>query len=630
MERTNHDSGETVVILGEGIDPKLIRSLKHARMVVTYELSTEFQAKEYGIPAIYFHRFAQSEKIWDSFMKVAQNWIDKFPKEVIYHGNTILDILKFEDTSLWWFNNYTIWERKNGIIETVYTIKTLSSILDLFNPKTIEIIGIFDFEIIKMLNALSKKYKFKLKQKNVTIKHVSKLHTKPIKRQLNMILNILYSKVITQLSIRKKKTHLIFVRHGHVTIRKNIAGSDLLLDNSLDGLEDYLMKNRNKIKFVSLNTPQLHSSKTKNFFSNLANVVKGNYTPWVSYYSFFDLFHVMKLHKRYKHVMQNLEQDPDFIKSMMIEGINIYQFIKSVFQNTIVNEMPFIFLQIQTARKIIEKEKPETVFTSDSLSPWCRAITFACNTHKIENTSPQIGVMSPYTLFNSGFLFTKDFDKRLLPIYLVWGSFYQRILVIMGYPKLLTKIVGFWRLDENQRKQENSSEYLLYIAGSNPGYSSYIMSFDEEILTIKKIHENLPKEMKLMVKLHPSHSYDDFSKALCGLERIILEGGPIAIDINKAIINSKFVIGKASSAIIQALILKKPAMLVNLVSELNFLGLKDIPFATTVEDLSKNMELMLSKKFIKNFELNDYCYPLGRESISLITDLLSKKQNFKS
>ena len=72
---------------------------------------------------------------------------------------------------------------------------------------------------------------------------------------------------------------------------------------------------------------------------------------------------------------------------------------------------------------------------------------------------------------------------------------------------------------------------------------------------------------------------------------------------------------------IQALILKKPAMLVNLVSKLNFLGLKDIPFATTVEDLSKNMELMLSKKFIKNFELNDYCYPLGRESISLITDL---------
>ena len=99
MKRTNHDSGETVVILGEGIDPKLIRSLKHARMVVTYELSTEFQAKEYGIPAIYFHRFAQSEKIWDSFMKVAQNWIDKFPKEVIYHGNTILDILKFDDTS---------------------------------------------------------------------------------------------------------------------------------------------------------------------------------------------------------------------------------------------------------------------------------------------------------------------------------------------------------------------------------------------------------------------------------------------------------------------------------------------------------------------------------------------------
>jgi len=139
----NNVSDETVVILGEGIKPKSNLGLEHARMVITYNLSSEFQAKEEGIPAIFFHRYAQSKKVWESFVKTATDWLENWPTKCIFKEKSIIDVFRFEDTSLWWFNNYSIWESKNGIFDTLYHLIAFSTMIEENRPKIVELWGGF-------------------------------------------------------------------------------------------------------------------------------------------------------------------------------------------------------------------------------------------------------------------------------------------------------------------------------------------------------------------------------------------------------------------------------------------------------------------------------------------------------
>jgi len=625
LEKTNHVSGKTIVILGEGIEPKLIPGIQHARMVITSNLSTEFKAKEEGIPAIFFHRYVQSKKVWESFVNTATDWIENWPTKPIFNKQSIIDVFSFEDTSLWWFNNYSMWESKNGIFDTLYHLIAFSTMIEDSRPKNVEIWGDFDYPILEILNLLSQKYDFEIKTKNYNLKKgIQGKFSESSQLQFIFLIRYLLLKFASIFSRNNCKPLAFFLNHGHVAVKKNVGGVEIIIDHYLDGFEKYFIKNKDKIKLISNSMPRLNSSFVKDLFSEFVKTVKGDYKPWLCYYSFSEFREWKKLVKYYQNKVLELEKDPSFKNSMVIDGINIYSLVANSFRGTLPRALAFVRIELKVVRRFLEKEHPDVVFTTDGLNPTGRAFSFACKERGITSLSPQLGVISTQKIVNTAFFINEEFDKRVLPNYLVWGSFYENLIIDMGYPKSLIKKVGFWRLDKGDIGISNDDKYVLYIAAANLNKLSYILSFDEEIFSIKKIYENIPEHLNLVVKLHPSQPYNLYFKTLRGLKRLILVGGFGSPEITKIISGARVVVGKASTAIIQALIMEKPVVLINFGSDLNFLGIDDIPFVTTPKDFRKTIDLILTKSQVHKHNLDNYCEPLGKTSLSLIFDEINQ------
>jgi len=621
----NNVYDETVVILGEGIKPKSNLGLEHARMVITYNLSSEFQAKEEGIPAIFFHRYAQSKKVWKSFVKTATDWLENWPTKCIFKKKSIIDVFRFEDTSLWWFNNYSIWESKNGIFDTLYHLIAFSTMIEENRPKIVELWGDFDYPVFEILKLLSEKYDFEIKTKNYNLKiGVQDKFSESSQLQFIFLMRFLLLKFASIFSRNNRKSIVFFLNHGHVAVKKNIEGDEIIIDHYLDGFEKYFIKNKDKIKLISNSIPRLNSSFVKDLFSEFVKTARGDYKPWLCYYFFSEFREWKKLVKYYKNIVLELEKDPSFKNSMVIDGINIYPLLSNSFRGTLPRALAFVRMELKVVRRFLDKERPDVVFTTDGLNPTGRAISFACKERGITSLSPQLGVMSTQKIVNTAFFIKEEFDKRVLPNYLVWGSFYENLIIDMGYPKSLIKKVGFWRLDKGNQEASNDDKNVLYIAAANLNKLSYILSFDEEIVSIKKIYENIPEHLKLVVKLHPSQPYDLYFKTLRGLKRLIVVGGFGGPEITKIISGARVVVGKASTAIIQALIMEKPVILINFGSELNFLGIDDIPFVTTPKDFRKTIDLILTKNLELKHNLKNYCDPIGEKSLSLIFDEINQ------
>jgi len=167
----------------------------------------------------------------------------------------------------------------------------------------------------------------------------------------------------------------------------------------------------------------------------------------------------------------------------------------------------------------------------------------------------------------------------------------------------------------------------LYIAGANLRKLDYILSFEEEIFTINQILKILPKNLKLLVKLHPSLPIELYQKKLKNFDKLMLVGNEPGTKIIKLVKNAKVVVGKASTVLVQALILNKPVIVTNFASNVDFLGFEGIPFTTSLEGFSNILEGFVKGKIPVNNKIMDYCSPLGDKSVSLIIQEFIKNDN---
>ena len=140
------------------------------------------------------------------------------------------------------------------------------------------------------------------------------------------------------------------------------------------------------------------------------------------------------------------------------------------------------------------------------------------------------------------------------------------------------------------------------------------------------IRRVLPASELLVVKLHPSLEFEAYRRALKEIaDEITLVGGPGSPTIEEFLPKAKVVVGKASTVLVQALIMKKPVVVVNFASELNFLGFEGVPFAATPDDFARVVKAILDGHNTTDFDLRHYCDPVGKESVSRIVSEIEKE-----
>ena len=617
-----------VVIIGEDV-ARSVPGLDTADLIITFRLSDEIELKQRNLPALYFHRYAQSDKVWAQTVAAARGWIESWPELTLANGERALEFLEIGDTSLWWFVYDAIWEAKNGIFDTVYQVKTWSSLIRDYKPVEVELYGTFDFNVKEVISSLSKAFNFNFKFTDYEIRDPPQSHFSGFRGKTSLLAKYLLLKWARLFSRRRRKNAVaFFLDHGSKAIETYRNGTTLITDHYLEGLEDYMTQKGSERLFVSLNTPEISSCSVRDLFKELLGTMQGAYVPWLCYYSASDLKKGASLIAHYQKKMLALESDSRFRESLIMDRIDIYPLLKEVFAGNLPRAITLARMEIEIGKKFVETEKPRIVFHVTGMSPAGRAISFACNQHRIRILAPQLGIISPEIPVNTAFLVTKEYDKRLLPEYLVWGQFYKNLISERGYPQSLIKMVGFWRTEGQQ--PQFSGDYMLYVAGANLGKLSYILSFDEEIATIRMIRSTIPRSMELVVKLHPSLPYKIYSDALNDvINEITLVGGPEAPGIEEFLPKAKIVVGKASTALVQALIMNKPVIVANFASKLNFLGFEGVPFATTPEELLSIVNKILDGD-LNNFDLKRYCDPVGQESVSIIVNEIEKARKAES
>lgn len=606
-------SEKKIIILGNDIESSFLKSIKN-EIVITFELEVEKILKENGVNAIYFHRQAQNQNVWNEILKSSRTFLESWPSLPIYEEKSMIEILKFEDTSIWWFIYDILWENKNGIFDTVYQLETLISLIDYHKPESIEIQGIFEFEITKMLHSLKEKHNFEIHDHSRN--HMPDMNNDNIitKRRIYFLLKLSLVKFV-HLFIRKKIGQIsMFSIHGGV-INETEKGNKMAADQYFIGLEELIDKNRKIINFVSLDK-NLDSKNFKEFLKLLRSIFNNKFEPWIVYYSLDGFRNAYKKTNDFKKKILDIEKHSDFIKSMSMKNINIYPFVRHLFTRNLPLLVGFTYLEIDAVKKFLIKNDPKLVFTTDGFGVSGKALNYVCNKNNKRSLTPQLGIIATEFPVNTSFWIKHDYDLRLIPDFLVWGKHFRELIEFKGYPQNSIKQVGFWKTNI-EKNEEKSDNYIFYIAGANRTKLEYVLSVDEEIFTIRRIYEVLPKGIKLLVKLHPNLDEKPY-QILKNLENLIIIGNKSPIDINELVNNSKIVVGKASTLIIQAMIMKKPIIVINFAGDVDFLGFKQIPFAKNIEEFTNFMNQYLIGNLKIDYDMKEFCDPIGKSSVSLI------------
>ena len=606
-------SEKKMFILGNNVESSFFQKIKH-EIVITFELEIEDKLKNEGIDVVYFHRHAQDQKTWKEILKSSQLWLESWPDLPIYQGKSMVEILKFEDTSMWWFIYDKLWENKNGIFDTIYQLETLMTLLDNHKPQTIEVYGEFEFKIIEMVNSLKDKHGFEIYDH--TKNHTPELHdNKTITpSRVDFLLKLFFVKSIHLFAKKKVGQIAIFSMHGGI-INEIEDGDKIAADQYFIGLEEFIEKNRKIINFVSLNK-NIVSKNFSEFIKLSSRIINGEFEPWMVYYSWNGFRKAYRLSNEFRKKFLEIEKDSDFVKSMNVKNVNIYPFVRHLFTGNLPLLVGFTYLEIDAVNRFFAKNDPKLVFTTDGFGAAGRALNYVCHKNKKRTLTPQLGIIAIEFPVNAAFWIRNGYDLRLIPEFLVWGRHFRELIELKGYPQKSIKQVGFWKTD-SEKYEEKLDNYIFYIAGANRTKLEYILSIDEEIFTIRRIHETLPKGIKLLVKLHPN--FDDKPyQTLNDLENLIIIGNKDPRDVNELVKNSRIVVGKASTLIIQAMIMKKAIIVVNFAGDVDFLGFKGIPFVRNIIEFTDIMNQYINGNLKINYDTKEFCDPIGKSSVSLV------------
>ncbi|MFD2724786.1 hypothetical protein [Hyunsoonleella rubra] len=262
-------------------------------------------------------------------------------------------------------------------------------------------------------------------------------------------------------------------------------------------------------------------------------------------------------------------------------------------RNLIRNKIYTNVNRIKLYENILKFYKPKEVYLKSAYSPLKLIITKACKKNKVQVTEVQHGHIYKYHI---GYLLplNDDLDYLNPDKILVWSEYYKGVLLGNKWKEEKIFVKGDFTYNSevnklNQEKEEGlvnlSEKYdkVFTIVGQH--------TLTSEIIDFLSDLDRLPHEVKVFLKLHPKHidlQEREYEKIYATNKKLtIVKEGKI-----KSLINaSDLVIGVYSTAIIEALEMKKKVHLI------------DISTADFFEDMIKKGIVRKSNSIYNSFQI---------------------------
>lgn len=342
------------------------------------------------------------------------------------------------------------------------------------------------------------------------------------------------------------------------------------------------LSGRFETQVMSLEPPRgLHLADARSLLS-------GHDLPWLSFVPLPDLWRYRTARARW---IAALDLSGTF--SIQASGVELERFLKARCIALVSRSLALAALHRIAFRNAIERIEPRLVLSSEAHSDVGRSLGAVAPGLPV--LAPQGGIIAPDASTNAAY------DHRSLPPLtpdglrgcpvptrsLVWGSYHRDVLLALDHRPDQIAVTGLPRPVGPTASGQPVG--YLYIAGANTDVLSFTTSLHEELATIRAVRASISERIPLTVRLHPAHDTKTYSEHLPSDVRLSL---PAHRSLGQDLAGASAVIGKSSTALVEAAAAGLPVLVVNLgpTPDLTGLAAAGLPYVDSADGLLPGLE----------------------------------------
>jgi len=565
-------------------------------------------------------------KLSENEIRKSIKWIKSWPDTIIHDNKSLKELLVYNKISIYWYIETRFFLYR--IRELLILIESIKQILSKEKPEKIWVKGSDDVRhIISQLkgDCLERFQNSKQLILQREIDHKSYRGHSTFKLFLLKLLRGAYRKstssskdispilVVTETSSFRKEFDYVsqkFVERDfyfHKIVKKLVeSGNEVIVI-------DFENRPKELLRAFSTNKKRRKSFGTK-------------VVSWETYIS-MDIIHKSKeFNKKIIKIWNNLKNSPDFVRSLSYDQISIYKLIKDDLNLLLHSFKAYTATtMIDTAKKIIETERPSVILMHDEYGALQMSLINAAKQVGIPTISIQHGIiyeeLMPYFHLpehisgkNAELNFPLPdrmcvWSKKVEEYLLKFGNFPGTIPVVTGDPKLdylpsVIKNFSYQKITDEMKIPKNK-KVILFATENLPNM------IEKELVTNTILNEikNL-SDIHLIIKMHPNE--DDVSFYRKKIDMLKLSNFSIVKDVNlyETLFISDVVVLTYSTVGYEAMLMGKPVISLNLLGlhddaslirkELAFVVKKKEDFLTTIKNC---LDPKFIEEHVKNAEL---------------------------
>src|SRR3989338_2855460 len=590
---------------------------------------------ESGIRCIQIEDYAKRVD-FNSVRRQVQDLIKRFPHKKILNNKSLAELLEYEGYSLWWFIRQGFYSHCLRVLRDVKTIKLL---VKENNIKRIAVLS-YDEEFIAIVKEAAGKAGISVR------KAVDKELIHGIKRRFSelfpTLIRIVRGFARTMQISGKKPRILLFTRaHKWSTIAKGVKGDA----DSYTILRHLSAKSHNVIPL----DVAISREAAWNAIENKNPFLPYDYFLFKSFFNFGISRRIRSLKSRLRMIWKSLDSNEQFKQSLVCDGIQLYTIlrrqIKSYFCSNF-DSLAGAARNLEVGKDIIKELGIDLALCIDENGTG-RFMVFASKIQKVPCIALQhgtIGEMSIAYNYSKKDLNIGNLSCQLPDKTAVFGGYYKELLMKTGnYSKGSLVITGQPRTDiffENKKKYSKKTLCSRLGLDSNKKlvvFASQPIKEEESKVNFKALEKALKgmKNTELVIKLHPNDKEEFYRKILAELKYKCAIAKDI--DLYELLFCSDIVASIYSTVMLEALIMDKPVIQLNLLEKYSILPKLNSPLIqiTKESELGRAVNGLLKDKrkfkkigeIRKKFVFEHYNYVDGKATkrfVEILEEALNK------
>jgi len=585
------------------------------------------------------------------------DWIKTWPDKKIRNNNSFKELLVYDGLSIFWLLESRLYFYR--IQELILLIENLRKIISIENPDSIWVKGSKDAKYIVSELCEGLLQKFELSQKNESerdIKYKSYQGFPTLKLLLLKLFRGLFVNSSEKSSSKEKRPILVISELGGWRREidydsQKLVERDVYFHNIVKRLSDL----GNYVKVIDFeNKPQrlLNSYLTNKKRQRSFGV---RVIPWEKYISFDIIKKSKEANKRFMKMWQELKNSKDFKKSLVYEGISLYELLVEDFDYLFKSFKAYAAVTfIEVARKILEIERPSVIVMHDEYGALQLSLIKAAKKngvptvavqhglssdgqvqyiHKLEHVANQNSDLS-FPLPNKMCVWSQSAKKNLIEL----GNFPSSIPTVTGDPKLdfLPKILKKFNFENIIKKLEipKNKKIVLFATENLPK--------KEEKILITKTILNTMKELPnchLVIKIHPNELDFSFYREIARKANLYKFSLIRDLNLYELLYVSDVVLVSYSTVGVEAMRMKKPVIALHLMGlhdNVSYVKQNMAFVIRSEEELLSTIKKSLESEYVENKiekakvfseqELGSIDSKANEKIVQLILELKNEKQ----